>query len=356
MKSIPAGAVPGPFLLLCLLCLGAARPAASADVVSVVELPQPENTGPAGVSNIAADGTVVGAAFPSAGVVRWKPGQAPEILGGDTFTLDNILPLISVDGSVIVAASYFPNPDNDPNLPPITKPGIWRGGTTWEPIAGTMLESSTPFGMSDNGTFLVGSGFYDENPPNGEVAYPKAWIWSAAMMQIVLGDVPDLPSSHAWGVADDGSVAVGYATLPWPDDRSRYGVAWNADGTAQRLEDGQGRSLGQAVACNSDCSVIVGAGSSRPDASNQAWRRTAQGVNTSARRRTRRRAPCTTRRTRPKTVRSWSAHGSSSIRSSDRARAASCGRRTAGWSASSSFLPRAASTTAWAFRSWSWRR
>src|SRR5688572_20069402 len=66
------------------LCLFAGM-ALAQDVVTLEELPSPAFAPTAGVSNIAADGTVVGTAWPNGTVVRWRPGQPPENLGGDTY-------------------------------------------------------------------------------------------------------------------------------------------------------------------------------------------------------------------------------------------------------------------------------
>ena len=66
--------------LYCALAL-AATPAL-ADTVTLTELPAPDGYPVAGVSNIAADGTVIGTVFPDGLVVRWTPGAAPEVLGG----------------------------------------------------------------------------------------------------------------------------------------------------------------------------------------------------------------------------------------------------------------------------------
>lgn len=269
MKAIYRGAMLAPILSL------ASFAACAADVVSLVELPAPDFAGTAGVSNIAADGTVVGTGWPDGVVVRWKPGQAAENLGGDTFTLENIMPLISADGSTIVAGSYFPPADpNDPDALPVSQPGIWRGGTTWEAIGGTVLEQATPFAISDNGQFLGGSGVTTANPPPGTKVYSQAWTWSAAGGQHVLGAVAGYSGTHAWAISDDGRLAAGYGDNV-PDDFTRRGVLWD-DGVPVVLTDGEGRPVGQAISCNSDCSIVVGAGFTAEGGSNQAWRWTAK--------------------------------------------------------------------------------
>lgn len=273
MRVIPA-AKPLPLRLLALVLLSPAA-AFAVDIVRLTELPPPAE-GVAGVSNVAADGTVVGTAHPVGHVLRWRPGQPAEDLGGDTFTLENIMPLISADGSVIVAGNYFPPPNpDDPNSLPVSKPGIWRGGSTWEPINDTVLEASTPFGIADNGLHLAGSGYVTTNPPNGEPVYEQAWKWSAAAGQAVLPGVPGLRNTQAWAVSNDGATAAGFGH-DGPDDYTRYALIWTAAGVRQ-LFDADSRPVGQAIACNSDCSVVVGAGDTAGNGSPQAWRWTAQG-------------------------------------------------------------------------------
>src|SRR5690242_5443706 len=113
-------------LLPCGLLCGASG--AVADTVTLTELPAPAGYAVAGVANIAADGTVIGVVYPDGLVVRWQPGATPEVLGGGlTFTLDNITPLISKDGSAIATTGYF----DDGGEAPVAAPELWTGGTDW---------------------------------------------------------------------------------------------------------------------------------------------------------------------------------------------------------------------------------
>src|SRR5690606_5763831 len=91
---------------LAAACLAFAA-SAPAQTVTLTELPTPASHGVAGGANVASDGSVVGTAYPSGEVVRWVPGEAAEVLGGDTYTLDNVMPFVSKDGAVIVASNYF---------------------------------------------------------------------------------------------------------------------------------------------------------------------------------------------------------------------------------------------------------
>lgn len=252
------------FLPRCLAaaCLAFAA-SAPAQTVTLTELPTPAGHGVAGVANIASDGTVVGTAYPSGEVVRWVPGEAAEVLGGDTYTLDNVMPFVSKDGAVIVASNYF----DDYSL---AAPGFWLGGTDWERASGMILTWSTPYGMSWDGAALAGGGYND--PPPGQFAPIVPWIWTLQSGQQLLDLLPGTSSGQAWAVADDASVAAGFIE----DGGTRYGVRWEA-GTPAWITDLDGERVGQALACNADCSVIVGAGIDNAPAgvAHQAWRWTA---------------------------------------------------------------------------------
>lgn len=246
-------------------CLALAA-SASAQTVTLTELSPPDGYAVAGVANLAGDGTVVGTVYPSGEVVRWVPGAAPEVLGGDTYTLDNVMPFISKDGATIVASSYF----DDYGL---AAPGFWAGGTDWERASGMILTWSTPFGLSWDGGALVGGGFDD--PPPGETAPVVPWIWTAQTGQQPLGLLPGTVSGQAWAVADDGATAAGFIEAA-AGDSTRLGARWD-DGAAAWITDADGQHVGQALSCNFDCSVIVGAGidSAPAGVAHQAWRWTA---------------------------------------------------------------------------------
>ena len=258
----------GPRRRLLTLCFAIGCPAAFADSVSLTELPAPDGYPVAGVSNIAADGTVIGVVYPDGLVVRWRPGADPEVLGGGiTFTLDNILPLISKDGSAIVASGYFPGDGDGDAL--VAAPELWSGATDWARISGITLGSSSPFGVSYDGRTLVGSG--EPAVPPAEGPTPQLpWIWNEAGGQVELALPDEVFSGQAWAVSNDGSVAAGFVELT-ADDAARYGMRWVA-GVPTWITDADGLRVGQAIGCNSDCSVIVGAGVTGDVGSKQAWR------------------------------------------------------------------------------------
>lgn len=246
---------------------------AFADSVTLSELAAPADYPVASAANITTDGTVVGVVYPDGLVVRWLPGAAPEVLGGGmTFTLDNIMPLISKDGSTIATAGYFPGPGDAL----VAAPELWMGGTDWARVSGITLGSASPFGVSYDGHALVGSA--EPVVPPAEGPWPQLpWVWTAASGQVELALPASAFSGQAWAVSNDANVAAGFAT-PSSDDETRYGVRW-VGGVPAWITDADDQRVGQAIGCNSDCSVIVGAGVSGGSGSKQAWRWTsATGV------------------------------------------------------------------------------
>jgi hypothetical protein len=249
-----------------LACFIAAATPAMAITVTLTELPVPEGYGTAGVANIASDGTVVGTIWPDGSVVRWVPGADPEVLGGGlTFTLENMMPLISKDGSIIATAGYFSDGANKR-----AAPEIWTAGASWVEASGLTLGDASPYGMSYDGQTLVGGASpADEGAPEQQIP----WIWTQAGGQQALGMMEGTVWGEAWAVANDGHTAVGFFE-PSAGDFTRYGARWS-DGVPEWILDDAGEHAGQAIACNSDCSVIVGA--ARDSGSPQAWRWTRDG-------------------------------------------------------------------------------
>lgn len=231
----------------------------SEEIVSLYPLPQGPFT-PVHPSNIASDGSVVGISFTSLGdasdqIVRWPAGGEPESLGGGpSFALINITPVMSADGSVIVNP-HFLELDDEPHV--VSVPMAWRDGEGWQPLPNLSLETSLPFGISADGSHVVGAG-RDSGTPS------SPWIWSEAEGQIALPIPANRDGGEAWAVADDGGIAAGFVTLHDTDEWGwpltyRFGSRW-VDGTWQALTDHDGNPLGQAVACTADCSILVGGG------------------------------------------------------------------------------------------------
>jgi hypothetical protein len=249
----------------CLLlgALAFALPASALENVTLTELPAPDGYPVAGVSNIAADGTVVGMVWPDGLVVRWVPGAPPEVIGGGlTYTIENVMPLISKDGATIVTAGYF---GEEPNLQ--AAPETWLGGVDWAMLGGLTLGDSTPIAVSWNGQAVAG-GAYPVVPPETGPWPVLPWVWTAQTTeQVQLGLLVDMFSAQVWGVSDDGTVAAGFAEQP--GNETRYGVRW-VGGVAQWILDADSQHVGQSIGCNNDCSVVVGAGVG--PSSPQAWR------------------------------------------------------------------------------------
>jgi len=237
--------------------------------VTLTELPVPDGYGTAGVSNVADDGSVVGMVWPDALVVRWPATGDPEVLGGGTtFTLENIMPLVSKDGTLIATTGYYPI-DNGKRA----APEIWMGGTNWLELPNLTLGDASPYGMSYDGQTIVGGAFPADGDTTGVQQYP--WIWTASDGQVALGMLDGTDWGQAWAVSNDGHIAAGFFNAA-PGDFTRWGARW-VDGAAEWILDADGQHVGQAIGCNHDCSIIVGAG--RDADSPLAWRWTeANGV------------------------------------------------------------------------------
>lgn len=226
---------------------------AAIDIVSFHELPQ-ERFRPVHPSSIARDGTIVGISFAEGNeVVRWRPGQPPEGLGGGPgVSTINITPAISLDGTTIV------RPKTDFETIETTAMR-WRDDSGWQAIDGAFLAISVPVGISEDGSHVVGYGLRDVLDPHFQ-----PWVWSEDGGQRLLPVPVDRPSGEAWAISSDGRIVAGHvyyeenSGVNWPVTW-RFACRW-VDGVLEPLLDAEGWPLGQAVACNSDCSVIVGGG------------------------------------------------------------------------------------------------
>jgi uncharacterized membrane protein len=250
-------------------CALLAAAPALAITVTLTELPLPDGYATAGVSNVADDGTVVGMVWPDALVVRWVPGADPEVLGGgETYTLENIMPLVSKDGSLIATTGYFPIENGKR-----AAPEVWMGGTDWLVLPNLTLGDASPYGMSYDGQTFVGGAFPADGDTTGVQQYP--WLWTATGGQVALGLIDGTVWGEAWAVSNDGHAAAGFFEAS-SGDFTRYGARW-IDGAPEWILDANNAHVGQAIGCNHDCSVIVGAG--RDADSPLAWRWTeATGV------------------------------------------------------------------------------
>jgi probable HAF family extracellular repeat protein len=152
---------------------------------------------------------------------------------------------ISFDGSTIVGTA--PDELGRDNA------AIWQGGTDWS-VLGSFTPDAAPcdrllsssWGVSGDGTVVVGLGW------NG-CAYAHGFRWDADLGLSDLGSLVDGRASRANAVSADGQVIIG-----WSDQASgfRQGAAW-ANGSWRWFESEYG-AVGEALAVNSDGSIIVG--------------------------------------------------------------------------------------------------
>ena len=192
--------------------------------------------------------------------------------GGSTFTLDNVTPLISRNGATIATTGWF----DDGGEAPVAAPEVWSGGTDWTRIDDLVLGNTTVLGVSANGDVLVGSAEPAMPPQQGP--WPQVpWYRTAELGQVALAVPVDAFSAQAWAASDDGHVVAGFAE-PAPDDFTRYGMRWD-HGVPGWILDAGSRRVGQAIGCNGDCSVMVGAGVENGLGDPRAWRwRAGSGV------------------------------------------------------------------------------
>ncbi|HVT32109.1 MAG TPA: hypothetical protein VHE32_05660, partial [Rhodanobacteraceae bacterium] len=207
----PASSLPRALLIASAAAL--ASPAL-AITVELTELPVPDGFPTAGVAGLANDGTVVGTAWPDGAIVRWSPQGTPEVLGGGlTYTLENVMPLISKDGSVIATTGYFDIGGGNLRASPET----WISGTDWAPLPGLTLGDASPYGISYDGSVLVGGA----SPAEGNDPQQIPWMWTAATGQVALGMIDGQTWGEAWAVGDGGRVAAGFF-----GSDTRWGAKW----------------------------------------------------------------------------------------------------------------------------------
>lgn len=215
------------------------------------------------ITSLTDDGTVIGTAnwYGWRGVVRLRPGETQweKLLegGGD--------PFITPDGKAIYAYRVVPAPPEETRRSKYQQLMIWREGSGWQPLSGTIYPYNEIGGMSQNGQWIVGQGF----PINGSLWH--AWKWSEATGQVPLLEGEVSHGSTPIGISNDGNIGFGY-TLQfrghWP---FAVAIRWEADAPSQIMRDSQVADLEMgelfsASACDADCRLIVGFGVSRPEA------------------------------------------------------------------------------------------
>ncbi|HUD41045.1 MAG TPA: hypothetical protein VMR06_03510 [Dokdonella sp.] len=244
---------PAIAVLACALALGLAGTAAAEAPLLLRELPY-AGLGAPQPSRVTGDGTVYGADMTSGNTLRWLPdaAAAEDLGGGPTFGLINVTPLANPDGSTVVA-NYM---REDGKLL-VSNPRVYEGIFGWTILSGMDQISSLAMGLSRDGSQVVGYG--------GDPDLPfQPWQWDADRGQRMLPVPAGMDGGEAWAASDDGRIVGGHVSVlgtdewGWPT-RYLYGARW-VDGAIELLEDGGGHTLGQVVACNADCTVLIGGG------------------------------------------------------------------------------------------------
>lgn len=218
-----------------------------------------QNSGVAALSHNGRIATgVVATGFNGAPAWRWTPERGAEDITGfldasgmSAWAQPIAGAVLDVDGYEVAAIAYS-------NAPIV-------GAVVVGPLPGSSQVDnylSSAYGVSDDGT-AVGLA-YDET------GNAVAFIWTAAAgISRLPVNRPDT-FSRANGISHQGNIAYG-----WNDqlDGYRTGVVWQ-DGQAIDLVDADGNPVGEALAANSDGSVVVGGGYYTANGS-EAWRWTA---------------------------------------------------------------------------------
>lgn len=192
------------------------------------------------------------------GVTRWTAATGIEVIGGTT----GGFPDVSADGGVIAAT--MPGVED----PAVTEAAFWTQAGGWKRISEMELIPAMPGwatavnAISANGERLAG---VTVPPPVdfGNIRAfsfnPDTWVdrWADYGWQ----ELPRIRKgsfSEATAISDDGLIQAGISTTG--TSSAFHAVAWT-DGRIRQLYDNGGRALGgENVACNRDCSVIVGGG------------------------------------------------------------------------------------------------
>lgn len=233
-----------------LVCL-AMVPVGALGAPTIVDLG--ENILPQAVSDNGMVVTGVSIRDDHRGVFRWTPKAGTQFLGGEL----SGRPDVSADGTTIAATITTDR----------AEAAFWTEESGWMPLSKSGLIpalpgwTTAPYVISANGKRLAGT----TTPPPVDYGWERAFSfnpdtwedrWADFGWQELLKAGKD---GLAWasGISNDGRVQVGTAS-----ERGSwfFAVRW-VDGKLEELHDGEGKRLGgETVACNSDCTVIVGGG------------------------------------------------------------------------------------------------
>lgn len=120
--------------------------------------------------------------------------------------------------------------------------------STWKYLGNIVAgQESTAFGMTSDGTAVVGLGFL-----NAMEAHAIKWTEAGGLVD--LGSTNPETSSRANGINDDGTVIVGWQD----DDFDRLGVYWK-NGVQNYIKDTDGNKVGEAFSVTPNGKTIIGA-------------------------------------------------------------------------------------------------
>jgi len=163
---------------------------------------------------------------------------------------------LSDDGSTVVGNIYV----TDGPLAPHLEAAIWLGGNEWRPLG--YLPGSGPcgdnltsaFDVSGDGSKVVGLAWLA--PDCSDTAHGFQWTEETGMVD--LGSIVDGRASRGNAISADGNVIAGWSDASFGGRlgaQIRNGGAWE-----WITPDGEPIQAGEALAVNSDGSLLVGGG------------------------------------------------------------------------------------------------
>jgi uncharacterized membrane protein len=215
--------------------------------VTVEILDQP---GLAAQASDEAANVIVGRTFPD-GTFRWtREGGAERI--SETFSTHTD---VSRNAAVVAGAVHWIDESGRPKQ----RAAVW--GHDGDPqLLGPAYEvGSQATGVSFSGRFVVGYG----SERTRRISVPFIWSSSSGFEELPLPSPPpgfgEHPGAQPYAVSEDGRTVVGavWDALDGEDFVRPRGVMW-VDRSPHALEDADGVALGTALACNADCSAVVG--------------------------------------------------------------------------------------------------
>ena len=152
---------------------------------------------------------------------------------------------VSTDGRYISGTMTNPDTNFDEMARFDTETGVWTflGGLG----AISELTLSSSWGMSSDGTAIVGLGFINAAEGHGIK-------WTQATGLVDLGSTVPERSSRANSINDDGTIVVGWQDTDYGD---REGIYWK-NGEQFALKDGDGNPTGEAIGVTGDGKTIIG--------------------------------------------------------------------------------------------------